>query len=72
MILSEHIAYCETNCKNFNTIWYQWTIGRFQEVFMQHSEQVFMYSSTLYTLLFTQYLDKNILEIFEQFKLLRT
>jgi nuclear cap-binding protein subunit 1 len=71
MILSEHIARCDTDGKNFNTPWYRWTIGRLQEVFMQHADQVALYSSTLETLLFTQDLDKNILEIFEQFKSLR-
>ncbi len=35
MILSEHIAHCDTDCKSVNTPWYQWTIGRLQEVFMQ-------------------------------------
>jgi len=35
MILSEHIAHCDTNGQQFNTPWYQWTVGRLQEVFMQ-------------------------------------
>lgn len=35
MILSEHIAHCDTNGEPFNTPWYQWTVGRVQEVFMQ-------------------------------------
>lgn len=38
---------------------------------LQHIDQVYQYSSTLETLLFTQDLDKNILEIFEQFKALK-
>ncbi|CAG7717877.1 unnamed protein product [Allacma fusca] len=71
MILSEHIALCDTDGINFNNTWYRWTIGRLQQVFMQHAEQVAQYSSTLETLLFTQDLDKNILEIFHQFQALR-
>jgi len=71
MTLSEYMAQCDTNSKTFNTTWFQWTIGRLQEVFMQHIDQVYQYSSTLETLLFTQDLDKNILEIFEQFKALK-
>ena len=35
MILSEHIALCDTDGINFNTAWYRWTIGRLQQVFMQ-------------------------------------
>jgi len=35
MILSEHIARCDTDGKNVNTSWYRWTIGRLQQVFMQ-------------------------------------
>lgn len=38
---------------------------------LQHGDQVAQYSSTLETLLFTQDLDRNILETFEQFKSLR-
>jgi len=71
MILSEHIARCDTDGKTFNTAWYRWTIGRLQEVFMQHGDQVAQYSATLETLLFTSDSDKNILETFEQFKSLR-
>lgn len=100
MILSEHIARCDTDGKTFDTAWYRWTIGRLQQVFMQvrklyillaeifrenlvgyililllyvfqHTEQVAQYSSTLETLLFTQDLDRNILEIFHQFQALR-
>lgn len=37
MILSEHIALCDTDGINFNTAWYRWTIGRLQQVFMQVS-----------------------------------
>ena len=37
----------------------------------QHHEQVEKYSTTLETLLFTQDLDPNILDIFQQFVALR-
>ena len=34
MILSEHVVRCDTDGKDFNTFWYQWTVGRLQQVFM--------------------------------------
>ncbi|ERL83624.1 hypothetical protein D910_06078, partial [Dendroctonus ponderosae] len=67
MILSEHLVRCDTDGKDYNTHWYKWTIGRLQQVFLAHHEQVQKYSSTLETLLFTQDLDPHILEIFQQF-----
>ena len=39
--------------------------------FFQHHEQVEKYSTTLETLLFTQDLDPNILDVFQQFVALR-
>nr|CAG4646134.1 EOG090X03JL [Macrothrix elegans] len=71
MILSEHVVRCDTDGKDFNTFWYQWTIGRLQQVFMSHHEQVEKYSQTLETLLFTHDLDTNILDTFRQFQALR-
>lgn len=71
MILSEHLVRCDTDGKDFNTHWYKWTIGRLQQVFLTHHEQVQMYSSTLETLLFTQDLDLHILDVFHQFTSLR-
>ncbi|KAF7274782.1 hypothetical protein GWI33_012551 [Rhynchophorus ferrugineus] len=67
MILSEHLVRCDTDGRDYNTHWYKWTIGRLQQVFLAHQEQVQKYSSTLETLLFTQDLDPHILEIFQQF-----
>lgn len=67
MILSEHLVRCDTDGKDYNTHWYKWTIGRLQQVFLLHHEQVQKYSSTLETLLFTQDLDPHILEVFQQF-----
>jgi len=71
MILTEHLVRCDTDGKDFNTPWYRWTIGRLHQVFMLHHEQVHKYSSTLETLLFTQDLDRHILEVFHQFLALR-
>lgn len=71
MILSEHLVRCDTDGRDFNTHWYKWTIGRLQQVFLVHHEQVQKYSSTLETLLFTQDLDPHILEVFHQFTSLR-
>lgn len=39
MILSEHIARCEAENKDYNTNWYKWTIGRLQQVFMTVSKR---------------------------------
>ncbi|XP_032777092.2 nuclear cap-binding protein subunit 1 isoform X1 [Daphnia magna] len=72
MILSEHVVRCDTDGKDFNTFWYQWTVGRLQQVFMAHHEQVEKYSQTLETLLFTHDLDSNILDTFRQFQALRS
>nr|CAG4638339.1 EOG090X03JL [Cyclestheria hislopi] len=71
MILSEHVVRCDTDGKDFNTFWYQWTVDRLQQVFMTHHEQVEKYSQTLETLLFTHDLDANILDTFRQFQALR-
>ncbi|VVC44097.1 Hypothetical protein CINCED_3A017899 [Cinara cedri] len=72
MILSEHLVKCDTDGKPFDTYWYKYTIGRLQQVFLAHHEQVQKYSSTLEGLLFTQDLDMHILEVFHQFLALRS
>ncbi|XP_054287102.1 nuclear cap-binding protein subunit 1 [Macrosteles quadrilineatus] len=71
MILSEHLVRSDTDDQDYNTPWYRWTIGRLQQVFLAHHEQVQRYSSTLETLLFTQDLDPHILDVFQQFVSLR-
>ncbi|KAF5299282.1 hypothetical protein FQA39_LY02455 [Lamprigera yunnana] len=67
MILSEHLMKCDTDGKDYNTHWYRWTIGRLQQVFLEHHEQVHTYSTTLESLLFTHDSDPHILEVFQQF-----
>ncbi|XP_030246096.1 nuclear cap-binding protein subunit 1-like [Drosophila navojoa] len=71
MILSEHLLRSDTDGRDPDTDWYRWTIGRLQQVFLMHHEQVQKYSSTLETLLFTSDLDSHILEVFQQFVALR-
>ncbi|KAI8035498.1 hypothetical protein M5D96_011721, partial [Drosophila gunungcola] len=71
MILSEHLLRSDTDGRDPDTDWYRWTIGRLQQVFLMHHEQVQKYSSTLETLLFTSDLDTHILEVFQQFVALR-
>uniref|UniRef100_A0A182J1C2 MIF4G-like type 2 domain-containing protein n=1 Tax=Anopheles atroparvus TaxID=41427 RepID=A0A182J1C2_ANOAO len=71
MILSEHLVKCDTDGRDYDTDWYRWTIGRLQQVFMMHHEQVQKYSSTLEGLLFTSDLDPHILDVFHQFTALR-
>jgi len=71
MILSEHLVRCDTDGIDFKTPWYRWTVGRLQQIFLMHHEQVEKYSTTLETLLFTQDLDPNILDVFQQFVALR-
>uniref|UniRef100_T1JFR4 MIF4G-like type 2 domain-containing protein n=1 Tax=Strigamia maritima TaxID=126957 RepID=T1JFR4_STRMM len=72
MILTEHIAKRESEGRDSNTFWYRWTIGRLQQVFLTHHDQVFRYISTLETLLFTTDTDPHILQVFQQFARLRT
>uniref|UniRef100_T1GNS5 MIF4G-like type 2 domain-containing protein n=1 Tax=Megaselia scalaris TaxID=36166 RepID=T1GNS5_MEGSC len=71
MILSEHLVRSDTDCRDYDTDWYRWTIGRLQQVFLMHHEQVQKYSSTLETLLFTGDIDSHILDVFNQFVALR-
>lgn len=37
MILSEHLVRSDTDCKDHDTDWYRWTIGRLQQVFLMVS-----------------------------------
>ncbi|GFT18086.1 nuclear cap-binding protein subunit 1 [Nephila pilipes] len=67
MLLTEHIARCEAEGVDFNNYWFKLTLGRLQEVFFQHHEQVFKYVDTLESLLFTSDIDHHILSIFQQF-----
>ncbi|XP_065210037.1 nuclear cap-binding protein subunit 1 [Planococcus citri] len=71
MILGEHLVRCDTDGISHENYWYKWTIGRLQQVFLAHHDQVQKYSGTLETLLFTQDLDPHILEVFHQFLSLR-
>ena len=34
MILSEHLVRCDTDGIDYKTPWYQWTVGRLQQIFM--------------------------------------
>ncbi|KOB78934.1 Nuclear cap-binding protein subunit 1 [Operophtera brumata] len=67
MILSEHLVRCDTDAREYETHWYNATVGRLRQVFLCHHEQVQKYSSTLETLLFTQDLDPHVLDVFHQF-----
>ncbi|RWS16426.1 nuclear cap-binding protein subunit 1-like protein [Dinothrombium tinctorium] len=71
MLLSEHIQSCESQNKSFKNLWFRWMIGRLQQVFFEHQENVFKYVSTLESLLFTPEVDQHILLIFRQFCSLR-
>ena len=54
-----------------NTMQHYSRVIYFFFIFFQHHEQVEKYSTTLETLLFTQDLDPNILDVFQQFLALR-
>ncbi|KAA0201058.1 hypothetical protein HAZT_HAZT005747 [Hyalella azteca] len=71
MLLSEHLSKCDTERRDYDTHWYRWTVGRLQQIFMQHNNQVERYGKTLNELLFTPDLDSHILDIFNQFMSLR-
>ncbi|CAC5396916.1 NCBP1 [Mytilus coruscus] len=72
MVLSDHLANCESNGIDYSTPWYKWCIERLQQIFLLHHELVYRYISTLETLLFTSDIDFHILEIFQQFCALRS
>ena len=71
MLLSEHIQSCESQSRSFKNHWFRWCIGRLQQIFYEHHEKIFVYVSTLESLLFTSDLDQHILLIFKQFCSLR-
>merc|ERR1712168_931477 len=71
IILTDHLARCESEGKEINTPWYKWVIERLQEVFLLHHEQVYKYASTLEQLIFTSETDIHILQVFQQFCALR-
>jgi nuclear cap-binding protein subunit 1 len=35
MVLTEHLARCESNGIDYNTPWYKWVIERLQHIFLQ-------------------------------------
>lgn len=72
IILTEHLARCESEGRDYNTPWYKWVIERLQHVFLMHHEQVYKYINTLETLMFTSDIDIHILEVFQQFSALRS
>lgn len=71
MILTEHILRCESDGIKCNDHWFNLTIGRLQQVFFYHHEQVFKYVNTLESLLFTSDIDPHIQTVFQQFCALR-
>jgi len=72
IILTDHLARCESEGKDYNTPWYKWIIERLQQMFLQHHEQVYKYTHTLENLIFTSDIDFHILEVFQQFCSLRS
>ncbi|KAK2168200.1 hypothetical protein LSH36_19g01045 [Paralvinella palmiformis] len=72
IILTDHLAKCESDDSDYNTHWYKWVIERLQQVFLLHHEQVYRYINTLETLMFTSDIDIHILEVFQQFCALRS
>ncbi|KAH3741507.1 nuclear cap-binding protein subunit 1-like [Dreissena polymorpha] len=72
IILTDHLARCESESVDYQTPWYKWVIERLQEVFLAHHNLVFQYIHTLESLLFTSDIDIHILEVFQQFCALRS
>ncbi len=58
MILSEHLVRCDTDGIDFKTHWYQWTVGRLQQIFMMvisisfHNDNVELLQFVLLTVIF--------------------
>ncbi|KAH0503790.1 Nuclear cap-binding protein subunit 1 [Microtus ochrogaster] len=67
MILTEHLARCETDGTSILTPWYKNCIERLQQIFLQHHQIIQQYMMTLENLLFTAELDPHILAVFQQF-----
>ncbi|KAK2178619.1 hypothetical protein NP493_537g00021 [Ridgeia piscesae] len=72
IILTDHLAKCEADGRDYNTPWYKWVVERLQQVFLMHHEQVYKYINILESLMFTSDIDLHILEIFQQFCALRS
>jgi len=72
IVLTEHLARCESVNVDYNTPWFKWVIERLQQVFLMHHELVYRYVNTLELLLFTSDIDIHILEVFQQFCALRS
>ncbi|ELT97533.1 hypothetical protein CAPTEDRAFT_202900 [Capitella teleta] len=72
IILTEHLAKCESEGRDHSTPWYKWVNERLQQVFLMHHEQVFKYIQTLESFLFTSDVDVHILSVFQQFCALRS
>ncbi|XP_071964693.1 nuclear cap-binding protein subunit 1-like [Antedon mediterranea] len=68
MTLSEHIVQCENRNVPFRTPWFNYAIQRLAEMFTMHYSQVFKYINTLESLIFTNDIDSNILQVFSQFR----
>ncbi|KAH0556545.1 nuclear cap-binding protein subunit 1 [Cotesia glomerata] len=71
LIIFHGFTMCLTDRVDYNTHWYKWTIGRLQQVFLAHHEQVMKYSSTLKSLVFAEDTDRHITDVFHQFISLR-
>uniref|UniRef100_A0A8C9VPZ6 Nuclear cap binding protein subunit 1 n=1 Tax=Scleropages formosus TaxID=113540 RepID=A0A8C9VPZ6_SCLFO len=67
MMLTEHLARCETGGTDLNTPWYKNCIERLQQIFLMHHATIQQYMGTLENLLFTAELDHHILAVYQQF-----
>lgn len=71
ILLTEHIVSCESKGTSFQTPWYNLSIQRLEQIFIQHYKQVTKYTGTLENLLFTSDTDPNLLQVFHRFCSLR-
>jgi len=71
MLLSKHMDSCEQAGVSHDTHWFRATVGRLQQVFMLHNQQVERYNERFTTLLFTDELHSTVLDVFRQFVALR-
>lgn len=72
MMLTQHIARCEQQQKEVNTSSFIAILDRLREILYRYHREIRPYIPTLETLLFTPDLDHHILEVFNQYKALRT